>query len=73
LLIGFVVAVKSIFSIAHELSETSKYKYLLTYKFSRDHIELFFSKIRHRFGNNNNPNVIEFRTAMKKLLLKNSV
>jgi hypothetical protein len=73
LLIGFVVAVKSIFSIAHELSETSKYKYFPTYKFSQDHIELFFSKIRQLFGNNNNPNVIEFKTAMKKLLLKNSV
>lgn len=70
---GFAVAVKSIFSIAQELSITSHYKYLLTYKFSQDHIEIFFSKIFHVFGNNNNPNVLEFKTAKKIITKKFSV
>lgn len=66
------VAVKSVFSIAEDLLFNTQYKYLLTSKLSQDHLEIFFSKIRQRFGYNNNPNVIEFRTAMNKLLLKNS-
>lgn len=67
------VAVKSVVSIAEDLLFNTQYKYLLTSKLSQDHLEIFFSKIRQRSGYNNNPNVIEFRTAMKKLLLKNSV
>jgi len=31
------------------------------------------SKIRQNFGHNNNSNVLEFRTAMRQLLLKNLV
>lgn len=31
----------------------------------------FFSKVRQRFGHNNNPNVLEFWTALKQLLLRN--
>ncbi|XP_060855698.1 uncharacterized protein LOC132933424 [Metopolophium dirhodum] len=72
-IIGFAVAVKSVFSIAEELLNNFDYKYFLTYKLSQDHIEILFSKIRQRFGHNNNPNVLEFRTAMKQILLKNSV
>lgn len=34
---------------------------------------MFFSKIRQRFGNNNNPNALELRTALKQILLKNSI
>lgn len=34
---------------------------------------IFFSKIRQHFGNNNKPNVIEFKSSMKQMLLKNSI
>lgn len=34
---------------------------------------MFFSKIRQRFGHNNNPNVLEFRTAMRQLCLRNLI
>jgi hypothetical protein len=71
--IGFAVAVKSVFTISEQLIDDIHYKYLLTYKLSQDHLEIFFSKIRQRFGHNNNPNVMEFRTSMKQMLLKNSV
>lgn len=64
---------KSVISIAEDLLFNTQYKYLLTSMLSQDHIKIFFSKIWQQSGNNNNPNVIEFRTAMKKLLLKNSV
>ncbi|KAF0711014.1 Uncharacterized protein FWK35_00024452 [Aphis craccivora] len=39
----------------------------------QDHIELLFGCIRQRYGGNNNPNVIQFKTALKQILLKNSV
>lgn len=61
------------FSLADEIFQITQYKYILTYKFSQDHLEMFFSKIRQRFGNNNNPNALELKTAMKQILLKNSI
>jgi hypothetical protein len=66
--------VKSVLAIAKNLlSDVEDFKYLLTYSFSQDHLELYFSHIRRRFGNNNNPNVMQLKTAMKQLLLKNSI
>ena len=43
-------------------------KYLLTYKLSQDHLELFFSAIRSRGGWNNNPSVVHFKAAWQRLL-----
>lgn len=60
--------------MAEELFNSNQcYKYLLTYKCFQDHFDIFFSIIRQRFGNNNNPNVMEIKTALKKTLLKNSI
>ena len=43
-IIGFVSLAKSILSIAEELlfRSDNPYKYLLTYKLSQDHLEMFF-------------------------------
>ncbi|XP_022183169.1 uncharacterized protein LOC111042780 [Myzus persicae] len=49
------------------------HKYLLTYKCSQDHLEMLFFKIHQRLGNNNNPNVVELKTSLKKMLLKNAI
>jgi len=48
------VCVKSLFC---ELvgRDNAPMKYLLTYKFSQDHIELFFGAVRSTGGFNNNP------------------
>ncbi|XP_060866105.1 uncharacterized protein LOC132941892 [Metopolophium dirhodum] len=72
-IIGLAIAIKAMFSLADEIFQITQYKYILTYKFSQDHLEMFFSKIRQRFGNNNNPNALELKTAMKQILLKNSI
>lgn len=72
-IIGFSIAVKSMFSIAKELFIVSPFTYILTYKFSQDHIELLFGRVRQRFGANNNPNVTQFKTAIKQILLKNAI
>lgn len=62
--IGFAIAAKSMFSIAKALFyETTYFKYVLSYKFSQNHIELLFSRFRQKFGSNNNPNMLQFKTA----------
>jgi len=71
--IGFSICVKSMFSIAKSISKETKLTYILTYKFSQDHIELLFARIRMRSGLNNNPNVPQFKTAMKQILMKNAI
>lgn len=47
--------------------------FLLTYKFSQDHLELFFGKIRQLGGSNNYPTARQFKSAYKKWLVKNDV
>ena len=73
--IGFVACIKSTISMATQMfsSPTNPFKYLLTYKFSQDHIELLFSCIRSRGGWNNNPNVLQFKYAIRKMLMRNAI
>lgn len=71
---GLILAAKSVFDVAEDLfAENNSYKYILTYKFSQDHIEILFSKIRSRHGYNNNPNALQFQSAMRQLLLRNDI
>lgn len=41
--------------------------HLRTYAMSQDHLELFFGKIRSKNGHNNNPDVVQFKGAYRKL------
>lgn len=50
-----------------------QFKYLLTYKMSQDHIELFFNAIRARSGWCVNPTPRHFSAAYKKLLMHHCV
>ena len=43
--------------------------YILSYKLSQDHIEMFFSAIRARGGFNNNPTAAQFEGAYKRLVM----
>jgi len=43
-------------------------RYLLTWKFLQDAIELFFSMIRSRFGFNDNPNAQQLKCAVRDIL-----
>ncbi|KAL4091716.1 hypothetical protein QTP88_026364 [Uroleucon formosanum] len=38
-----------------------------------DHIEILFSRFRQKFGSNNNPNILQFKTALKQILMKNAI
>ncbi|EFN68165.1 hypothetical protein EAG_06592, partial [Camponotus floridanus] len=74
-LYGFAITSKSVLSISENLLFASNplYKYILTYKFSQDHLELFFAKIRSCNGNNNNPNALQLQYVMRKILLRNNI
>ena len=49
------------------------FSYVLSYKMSQDHVELLFGRIRRMGGYNNNPNVVQFQQAMRKLMLHNFI
>ena len=71
--LGFIMNMKSFVHLFETLVKTEKLKYLLTYKCSQDHLELFFCALRSRLGGNNNPSSREFKHAYKRLLLHHEI
>ena len=73
--IGFAACIRSVTKLYAELiaAHDAPMKYLLTYKFSQDHIELFFSAVRARGGFNNNPTAGQFSAAYKRLLMRHNI
>ena len=73
--IGFMTAIKSVKGLFQEYValDESLLKYLLMYKFSQDHIELFFGAMRSAGGCNDNPTVRQFVAYYKRLLLHSSI
>ncbi|KAK7879527.1 hypothetical protein WMY93_033764 [Mugilogobius chulae] len=74
-IIGFIASARSVLNIFHELVEkdNAQCRYLLTYKLSKDQLELFFSSVRARGGFNNNPTTRQFTAAYKRLLVRHQV
>ncbi|KAG1655031.1 DNA transposase THAP9 [Nymphon striatum] len=73
--IGFLVAIRSTQNLFANLVERDEapLKYMLTYKFSQDHLELFFAAVRSAGGFNNNPTTQQFTAAYKRLLMRSSI
>ena len=73
--IEFASLAKSILSIAEELlfRSDNPSKYLLTYKLSQEHLEMFFSCVRARGGFNNNPNALQIKYAFRNILVHKSI
>jgi hypothetical protein len=68
--LGFYITLESLILIAQDLfASENPPKYILTFKFSQDNLETFFSAIRSRCGFNNNPSVRTFIAAMKSLMV----
>ena len=67
----FPLSIRAVSAVAEELlkRKSEPYKFVLTYKFSQDHLELLFNKIRQRGGWNNNPNVHAFKMALRRILI----
>ena len=51
-IVGFITSAKSVLAISKDLlyRENNPFQYVLTYKFSQDPLDMFFSKIKGRFG-----------------------
>jgi len=71
--IGFLAAIESVKCIFADLVTTGRMKYILTYKFSQDHLELFFGAVRSAGGFNNNPTCGQFVAAYKRLLMRSHI
>lgn len=71
--LGFLTNINSLKMLSDRLLKELNFKYILMYKFSQDHLELLFSCIRSRGGHNNNPNVQQFKCALRKLMYRNCV
>lgn len=68
--LGVVISSISIIEVFNEVVvKNEHFNYLLTYKQSQDHIELFFNAVRARGGWCVNPTARQFSTAYKKLLV----
>ena len=74
-IIGFTACIKSTIAMSSQMFSLpiNPFKYLLTYKFSQDHLELLFSCIRSRGGWNNNPNVLQLKYALRSMLMRNAI
>jgi len=74
-ILGFIVTMSSTIQIAYKLlyRSQSPLKFILTYKMSQDHLEIFFGCIRARGGSNNNPNCIQFKKSLRQLLFTKNI
>ncbi len=74
-IIGLLCTIESVIGIFNDYcgKDNSPLKYLLTYKLSQDHLELFFGAVRASCGSNNNPNVRQFIAAYKRLLMRHNI
>lgn len=73
--IGLLCTINSVVAVYDDLvgKPEAPLKYLLTYKLSQDHLQLFFGAIRSSCGSNNNPTVRQFIAAYKRLLMRHNV
>ena len=73
--IGVCISAYSILTISRTLLEKgeSPYEYILTCRFSQVPIGMYFSKIHSCFGWNNNPTALQFKYALRSLLLKHKI
>lgn len=67
--IGLLMNIHSFMNMYKEfIEEHHMLLFLATYRFSQDHLEMLFGKIRALNGSNDNPNPQQFMGAYKKLL-----
>lgn len=73
--LGFLISSQSLKYLYLEYckSEEPVMKFLLSYKLSQDHIEIFFSAVRTKGGSNNNPTARMFESIYKRLLIHSEI
>ena len=73
--LGFLLCIDAVMGLAQDLVNVKNpvLKYLLTYKMSQDHLELFFGAVRASGGWNNNPTTRQFIAAHKQLMMRHNI
>ena len=72
--VGFMVTIDSVLNIVECLLKgPESFRYVLTFKMSQDHLEMFFSRVCRRGGWNTNPNCLQFKWALRCILMRNSI
>lgn len=67
--LGMVTSITSLIQFYNEYVEDKKQlQSVPTYSLQQDMLEMFFGRIRSKNGFNNNPNVMQFKGAFRKLL-----
>lgn len=66
---GFLINICTFRNLVTDYLLTKQIEYILFYKISQDHLELFFSLIRQRGGHNDNPDCTQFISAYKMLVV----
>ncbi|KAF3837712.1 hypothetical protein F7725_009480 [Dissostichus mawsoni] len=66
--IGFVINIDTLMLMIPELLQVQRY--VLTYRFSQDHLELLFNSIRASGGWNNNPSARQFQAIFRRLMVR---
>lgn len=72
--IGFMAAIRATQALYTQyVGDGKPLRYLLTYKLSQDHLELFFGGIRAHGGSNNNPTVRQFVACFKRMIMRHDI
>ena len=79
--VGFCIDIMSVIGLTHTFlgwtaphnNQFTSLKYIRTYRFSQDHLEIFFSCIRQAGGFNNNPSAKQFQAIFKKMMFRSGV
>ncbi|KYN09507.1 THAP domain-containing protein 9 [Trachymyrmex cornetzi] len=65
--VGFIISLQNLYNLSKYLIDNNFVDYVLSYKLSQDHVEMFFSSLRRMNGNNNNPTATQYLSAYKKV------
>ena len=68
--LGFLNGIYAFQNLFDDLVTGGPMDYILAYKFSQDHLELFNGSVRSSLGKNNNPTCRQFCSIFKRLLVK---
>lgn len=72
--LGFIICIDSLIKLYKlHVTEKNNLMYILTYKLSQDHLELFFGTVRSKGGYNNNPTARQFEATYKRLLIHSEI
>lgn len=66
---GYIINIVTVMNMYEKFVENEKLMpFLAMYRLSQDHIEMLFGRIRSMNGHNDNPNAVQFESALRKLL-----